>query len=275
MIFDRILDREDLARRLVDLGERGGERRRLAGAGRVSHVATFSWRARPLILHNPRVRQDAEDDFCGKRVAMIWGCTPSSSLGNWFTVYLSKPYRSLFVPRKFAPRRSRQTATLRGMRLCRLFALLLTLQACSSSEQLMGIGPGDSVDSARNADLMAHFAIPSGGTSSSRQAARPMLFPGSAGSLRAARRAGAAPAEPGVSTHGADVEINFEQADISRGGGPKGLLERIVFSALSSSRGWPLLLMIFELSRRVCPVAVTVKAAVATPRRPAWRASSG
>lgn len=123
-------------------------------------------------------------------------------------------YLMRIVTREVALLRSPWSSLLRAMRLCRLLPLLGALQACSSSEQLMGIGPGDSVDVARNADLTARFPIPSGGTSQGLQASRPMLFPGEAGNWRASARADAAPAEPGVSTHGDDVEINFEQADI-------------------------------------------------------------
>jgi general secretion pathway protein D len=78
----------------------------------------------------------------------------------------------------------------------------------------MGVGPGDSVDAARNADLAAQFAIPSGGPSVSRHAARAMLFPAEGGARRASGASHEAPREPGVTVNGDGVEMNFEQADV-------------------------------------------------------------
>ncbi|WP_244613342.1 type II secretion system secretin GspD [Methylosinus sp. Ce-a6] len=97
-------------------------------------------------------------------------------------------------------------------------ALTNFLQGCSSSEQLMGIGPGDSVDVARNKDFSAYFPTAnSGGSILERKAARPMLFPGAQGASPRREEGDAlraAPTEPGVIARGDDIEINFDQADI-------------------------------------------------------------
>lgn len=92
------------------------------------------------------------------------------------------------------------------------------LQACSSSEQLLGIGPGDSVDAARGKDFSAYFPTTnSGGSILDRTVARPMLFPGARDSShRQIESEGLHSTQPtaGVSSRGADLEINFDQADI-------------------------------------------------------------
>lgn len=102
-----------------------------------------------------------------------------------------------------------------AIRLCQLVVVLGALQACSTSEQLLGVGAGDNVDSVRSADLTAHFPTPAGGTSQGKQAARPMLFPGGGGG--GAVGAGgfhALASEPGVTERGGEIEINFDQADV-------------------------------------------------------------
>lgn len=121
------------------------------------------------------------------------------------------------VQRKFVRWPRRRFSLSPAIRLCRLAVLLCALQACSSSEQLLGVGPGDAVDAVRSKDLTAHFPIPSGGASQDKQAARPMLFPGGGGAIGAGGPASALhalPSEPGVTTRGGDIEINFDQADI-------------------------------------------------------------
>jgi general secretion pathway protein D len=101
-----------------------------------------------------------------------------------------------------------------AVRFILFMATVAMLQCCSSSEQLAGIGPGDSVDSIRTADLAAQFAAPAAGTSLSRQAARPMLFPGSSGGHRITAEPLQQPPASGVTTRGDGVEINFDQADV-------------------------------------------------------------
>lgn len=95
-----------------------------------------------------------------------------------------------------------------------LFLSALLLQACSSTEQLMGIGPGDSLDVARMKDFSAYFPTTnSGGSRLDKSAARPALYPGAA-DASPKRSLGEAPTEPGVTSHGDDIEMNFEQAEI-------------------------------------------------------------
>lgn len=86
----------------------------------------------------------------------------------------------------------------------------LALQACSSNEQLAGIGAGDAVDRARYADLGAHFPQQAFHPVAEGRGA-PMLFPAEGDAARATMQALAAeePAPPGEG-----VEINFEQADV-------------------------------------------------------------
>lgn len=121
------------------------------------------------------------------------------------------------VQRIYGRSKRRLSAFSFAIRYVSVFTLFCLLQACSSTEQLLGTGAGDSVDAIRNADLTAHFPIPSGGRSQGGQAAPPMLFPGAppgAGSGGQAPGLHAAPSEAGVTTRGGDIEINFDQADI-------------------------------------------------------------
>ncbi|WP_244620618.1 type II secretion system secretin GspD [Methylosinus sporium] len=95
-----------------------------------------------------------------------------------------------------------------------LFLIALLLQGCSSSEQLMGIGPGDSVDVARMKDFSAYFpTTASVGSRLDKSAARPVLYPG-AEDASPKRSPGEAPTEPGVTSRGDEIEMNFEQAEI-------------------------------------------------------------
>lgn len=109
---------------------------------------------------------------------------------------------------------------------------LMSLAACSSPAQLAGVGPGDTVDSIRNTDLMARYPPPGSGghTVMGNQAGRPQLFPGlslgpsahSDDSAAAGPRAAVEPQAGGVqharaqgtSVEGTGVEVNFENADI-------------------------------------------------------------
>ncbi|WP_245291662.1 type II secretion system secretin GspD [Methylosinus sp. R-45379] len=95
-----------------------------------------------------------------------------------------------------------------------LFLIAVLLQACSSTEQLMGIGPGDSVDVARMKDFSAYFpTTSSGGSRLDKSAAGPALYPGAA-DASPKRSSGEAPTEPGVTSRGDEIEMNFEQAEI-------------------------------------------------------------
>jgi general secretion pathway protein D len=88
------------------------------------------------------------------------------------------------------------------------------LQACSSTEQLMGVGPGDSVDVARSKDFSAHFPTTNAGSSIlDKSVVRPMLFPGAA-DASPKRSSSEPPTELGVTSHGGEIEMNFEQAEI-------------------------------------------------------------
>jgi len=133
-------------------------------------------------------------------------------------------------------RRGRMRQPLKATRLCAGLLLVALLAACSTKQQMAGIGPGDSVDSIRNTDLTAYFPIPAGGSSSNRTAGRAMLYPGSDpngvqgasgqnASLQAATyngadgagsaAAGSAAALAAGRGAGEDgVEINFESTEI-------------------------------------------------------------
>ncbi|WP_245278085.1 type II secretion system secretin GspD [Methylosinus sp. PW1] len=89
------------------------------------------------------------------------------------------------------------------------------LLGCSSSAQLLGIGPGDSVDAARSKDFSAYFPTTNtGGSSLDKRAGQPILFPGAPDGPPKRSLGDEAPAAPGVTSRGGDIEINFEQADI-------------------------------------------------------------
>jgi|SRR5579872_5422978 general secretion pathway protein D len=104
-------------------------------------------------------------------------------------------------------------------------ALLLTfsLASCSSTAEMAGLGPGDTVDPIRNTNLTAHFTTKAGtGTQSggSQIAGGPQLFPGFGATAGVAKANGASTAaaggseDPGVPAETSGVEINFENADI-------------------------------------------------------------
>jgi general secretion pathway protein D len=89
------------------------------------------------------------------------------------------------------------------------------LLGCSSSEQLLGIGPGDSVEAARAKDFSAYFPTTNtGGSSLDKRAGKPILFPGAPDTSPKRSTSEAPAAEPGVTSRGGDVEINFEQVEI-------------------------------------------------------------
>lgn len=100
-----------------------------------------------------------------------------------------------------------------------LAALLATsqglLQSCSSPEQLTGVGPGDSVESVRAADLTARFPYLADHPRREKQTP-PMLFPGAGGqgTTKAAEPLASTPSPPGAAERGDGVEINFDQADV-------------------------------------------------------------
>ncbi|WP_400766450.1 type II secretion system secretin GspD [Methylosinus sporium] len=95
-----------------------------------------------------------------------------------------------------------------------MLAFATTLQGCSSSEQLLGIGPGDSVDAARTKDFSAYFPTTNTGRSSlDKRVGQPLLFPG-APDASPKRSPGDAPSAPGVTSRGGDIEINFDQIEI-------------------------------------------------------------
>ncbi|WP_245258391.1 type II secretion system secretin GspD [Methylosinus sp. LW4] len=94
-------------------------------------------------------------------------------------------------------------------------AFATTLQGCSSSEQLLGIGPGDSVDAARTKDFSAYFPTTNTGRSSlDKRAGQPLLFPGASDASPKRSPGEAAPAPPGITSRGEDIEINFDQIEI-------------------------------------------------------------
>jgi len=116
-------------------------------------------------------------------------------------------------------------------RLCTGLLLAALLAACSTSQQMSGIGPGDSVDSIRNTDLTAYFPLPSGGSTSNKTATQPMVYPGtdSYGAQSPGGRQGAslqtvtygesdansaAAVLSGKSAGDDGVEINFENTEI-------------------------------------------------------------
>ncbi|TDX61381.1 type II secretion system protein D (GspD) [Methylosinus sp. sav-2] len=87
------------------------------------------------------------------------------------------------------------------------------LQSCSSPEQLTGVGPGDSVDSIRLADLTARFPLLA--DYSRRESQKPpMLFPAQKGATKAAEPMASASPASGATERGDGVEINFDQADV-------------------------------------------------------------
>jgi general secretion pathway protein D len=101
--------------------------------------------------------------------------------------------------------------------------LLLFLSACSTPAQLAGVGPGDAVDAARNADFVARYPNPSGGQAILTGASpRPEIFPGGDLSLGASGKSTAALPSGSVQNAGAaadggeggGIEVNFEAADI-------------------------------------------------------------
>jgi general secretion pathway protein D len=115
----------------------------------------------------------------------------------------------------------KQHVTQRTLRRCAAAVLLLPLASCASSMQMAGIGPGDTVDPVRKADLMARFTSPVGGeVMPTGSTGRPQTFPGSdvrsSGSDRSAGQFqnAAATAAPGVSAQGEGIEVNFDNADI-------------------------------------------------------------
>lgn len=101
-------------------------------------------------------------------------------------------------------------------RLCLAFVIpVATLAACSSNEELMGIGSGDAVDSIRGKDLTARFSTLPDRLRHVARASAPKLFPGGAvvaESPRETETFKALAAEP--STRSDAVEVNFEQADM-------------------------------------------------------------
>jgi general secretion pathway protein D len=100
--------------------------------------------------------------------------------------------------------------------------LLVSLAGCSSSLQLAGVGPGDTVDPVRKTDLMARFTAPEGGQENpARDSNRPQLYPGSDvrqqnSPERSSSDVQNVPANrsPGLNVQGGNLEINFENADI-------------------------------------------------------------
>jgi general secretion pathway protein D len=99
--------------------------------------------------------------------------------------------------------------------------LLVSLAGCSSPLQMAGVGPGDSVDPVRKADLMARFTAPDGGQEiQTRDSNKSQIYPGSDVRQNATDRSasdvqnGPTTHSPGVNVQGANVEINFENADI-------------------------------------------------------------
>ncbi|MHB8884539.1 MAG: type II secretion system secretin GspD [Methylovirgula sp.] len=98
--------------------------------------------------------------------------------------------------------------------------LIICLAGCSSPKQMAGIGPGDAVDPARNADFSARFPPNAGGQGSRPNVSgRPWLFPGTDVTPNSPPRSGfqavkAGMPISGINVQGAGVEINFENADI-------------------------------------------------------------
>jgi general secretion pathway protein D len=116
-----------------------------------------------------------------------------------------------------------------ALRGCVAATLFLSLAGClsplRSPLEMAGVGPGDSVDPARNADFVARYPDPAGGQAILTGApARPQIFPGADGrSAAAARPSGNAPADDFQDlAHGASadtseargIEVNFDNADI-------------------------------------------------------------
>ena len=96
-----------------------------------------------------------------------------------------------------------------------LVALASALQGCSSSEQLLGIGPGDSLDAARTKDFSGLFSDDEHGRLEPRQTSRAsVLFPGAPDASPKRSPGDEALAAPGVTSRSGDIEINFDQADI-------------------------------------------------------------
>jgi len=127
------------------------------------------------------------------------------------------------------PRKSLTRGAFKAAKLCTGLVFVALLAACSSNQQMAGIGPGDSVDSIRNTNLTAYFPIPTGGPTSRKTASGAMVYPGSEtngaqsssqnGSFQAATYNGAdanPAALPAAGTTAGDdgVEINFESAEI-------------------------------------------------------------
>ncbi len=100
---------------------------------------------------------------------------------------------------------------------------LIFLAGCSTPAQLLGVGPGDAVDAARNADFVARYPNPSGGQAILTGALpRPEIFPGgdlsvgASGKSTASLPSGAAQ-NAGTAADSGDaggIEVNFEAADI-------------------------------------------------------------
>ncbi|OAI30426.1 type II secretion system protein GspD [Methylosinus sp. R-45379] len=78
---------------------------------------------------------------------------------------------------------------------------------------MTGVGPGDSVDSIRLADLTARFPLLADYTRRESQKP-PMLFPAQKGTTKAAEPMASASPASGATERGDGVEINFDQADV-------------------------------------------------------------
>jgi general secretion pathway protein D len=105
---------------------------------------------------------------------------------------------------------------------CAALVISFGLTSCASTEEMAGLGPGDSVDPVRVANLSARYpANKVGGTDApgDTAAGRPQLFPGfglAFGGGQKARVADQAAATPdsGDAEGDAGVEINFDNAEI-------------------------------------------------------------
>ncbi len=117
-----------------------------------------------------------------------------------------------------------------AFRGCATAILVLSLAGClsplKSDYETAGVGPGDAVDPARNADLIAHYPRPAGGEAILTGAPpRPQIFPGMGESPVTAEKSSSnaqpddaqfvarAPADGG-GIDGPGIEINFDNADI-------------------------------------------------------------
>ena len=117
----------------------------------------------------------------------------------------------------------------RGLKGCAAAILFLSLAGClsplKSDYETGGVGPGDAVDPARNADLVAHYPRPAGGEAVLTGAVPPpQIFPGAgAGPVAPDRFSSNSPGDDAQSVaripadagpDGPGVEINFDNADI-------------------------------------------------------------